>query len=309
MPTSPPSRLTLPDALLTGPFTVAQGAAAGVDGHRLELLVAHAVVRRVLVGVYVCAAAPDTLAQRAQAASLVLKPFVVACDRTAAWLWGVDTFAYCELEILPPLEVWTLRGHNRVRRTGCAGGERDLAEDDVLVLDGVLATEPVRTALDLACRLGRRDGLAALDAFMRLHGLSHAQLRAKLVRYHRRRGVVQARQLVALADPLSESPGESWARMTIIEHGLPMPVLQHWVYDDGRPVFRLDLAYPEHKIAIEYDGREFHSTEERRLHDRVRRAWLEERGWTVIVLTKDDFDVESALAWIRDIRCALGTGI
>ncbi len=300
------SPYSLLETLCARPFSTAQATAVGIDRHELAHLVANRVLRRVLTGVYVRSALPDTVEVRLQAASLILGPFVVACDRTASWMLGVDTFQYRELEILPPLELRTLPGHNRVRRAGCSGGVRDLDAMDIVEVAGVKMTKPARTALDLACKLGRRDSLAALDGFMRGHGLTHAELQSKLAaQYVRRRGVVQARELVALADPLAESPGESWTRLELIDHGLPTPRLQHWVQVDGRPTFRLDMAYPKHKIAIEYDGREFHEGEERRRNDQVRRRWLLDHGWIVIVVTKDDFASDALDGWIDDVRVAL----
>ena len=133
-------------------------------------------------------------------------------------------------------------------------------DDDVVLMDGVLVTSPIRTALDLACRLSARDGLAALDAFMRRFGMSHDELRRLLVRYFRRRGVRQARPLVAMADPRSESPGESWTRYEIVTHALPAPQSQHWVHIHGVPTYRLDLPYPRHRVVVEYDGEEFHTS-------------------------------------------------
>jgi len=140
---------------------------------------------------------------------------------------------------------------------------------------------------------------------MRVHGLTTAQLRRGLNRYFRRRGVVQARQLVELADPRSESPGESWARLEVLDHGLPAPEPQVWVYEDGRPVFRLDLAWRRRKVALEYDGRDFHG-EDRRDHDKARRNWLREHGWTVVVVRAEDFAPERIQGWIHELRTALG---
>jgi len=287
------------------PFTATTAQRLGITRHRLDQLVAARVVRRVLQGVYVRDDVPDTTETRARAAALVLRPFVVLCDRTAAWIHGVDTFEYRELELLPPLETHVLRGHSPTIRRGCKPGTRDLSESDVMKVNGLLVTTPLRTALDLACKLSRRDGLAALDAFIRQHGLTREQMRRELVRYFRRRGVVQARRLVPLADGRVESPGESWTRLEIIDHGLLAPELQWWVVDRGVRLFRLDLAYPKHRIAIEYDGREFHDAEEHREHDRARRTWLEEHGWTVIVVTKDDFTDDAVTGWIDEIRQAL----
>jgi len=62
------------------------------------------------------------------------------------------------------------------------------------------------------------------------------------------------------------------------------------VFDDfGVGLFRLDLALPEAQFACEYDGMEFHSSDEDRAADGDRRAWLEsQRSWHVEVFTKDD---------------------
>jgi hypothetical protein len=239
---------------------------------------------------------------RVQAARLVMRPYWVLCDRSAAWLHGVDTFHYHELGILPPLETFVLRDRSRVRRDGFVGGERDLSARDLVVVDGVQVTTPLRTALDLGCRRGSREGLAVLDGFIRVHGLSQATYYAELERFRGRRGVVQLRRLVAIADGSAESPGESWTRMAIAEAGLPPPALQYWVRDRGVNRYRVDMAYPYHRVCVEYDGREFHETDAAQAHDRERRRWLRENGWIVIVVTKHDFDAIAINRWTDEIR-------
>lgn len=258
-----------------------------------------------LQGVYVRADVPDSVDLRVAAAALVTSPRCVLCDRTAAWLWGVDTFEHHELDLVPPLDAFVLPGHHRVERREFRGGERTFRPSDLTSLDGVRLTTPLRTAMDLACRRGRYSALAAVDALMRRHHLSRTELQGQLPRYRGRRGVVQCREVVALADPRSESPGESFTRLAILDAGLPAPELQHWVYDAGRPVFRLDIAYPRSKVAVEYDGREFHDSPERRAADRARRAWLRSHGWTVIVVDRHGFKGPGLAAWLDELRAAL----
>ena len=169
-------------------------------------------------------------------------------------------------------------------------------------MSGIRVTTPVRTAVDLACGLRRREALAALDAMARECGVTVAAMNALLRRYRRRRGVIQARELVQLADPRSESSGESWTRLEIHDHGLPAPVPQYWVTVDGRPTYRLDLAYPHARVAVEYDGEEFHSTLRQRQHDEERREWLRRHGWHVIVVTKHSFSPDALAAWTDELR-------
>lgn len=287
------------------PFTWRQAKRAGIARHQIEAAVRNNELRRVLNGVYVRNDVADTQLLRCQAAQLVISPFAVVCDRTAAWLHGVDVLAYPELEILPPLETYVLRGHSPTNRPECNGGTRDLRACDVMELHGLRVTTPLRTAMDLGCKLSRRDALAALDAFMRLHGITHAEMQRLLPRYFRRRGVVQVRQLVPLADGRAESQGESWTRIEIHDAGLPDPEPQWWVCLDGVPLFRLDLPYPKHKVVVEYDGRDFHTTDEQREHDRTRRKWLADHGWHVIVVDKDSFTPDALAGWLQELRTAL----
>ena len=294
---------TLPDT----PFTRAEATAWGIDRHQLGDLCAQHQVRRVLRNVYVRTDVADSVELRASAAGLVVSPAAVFVDRTAAWLHGVDVYDYRELEILPPLDCVVLRDRSRIERPELVGGERDLALADVTTVFGLRVTTPLRTALDLACRLPRPDGLAALDELMRRHDLSRGQLVGQLPRFRRRRGVVKARELVSIADPLAESPRESRTRLAIHDAGLPVPTLQHWVEEHGTPVYRLDLAYPRHRVAVEYDGAEWHDrTPAQRDGDRRRRQWLRERGWTVIVVRRGDFDAERRHRWLGELRAALG---
>jgi hypothetical protein len=288
------------------PFTWTEAKALGFTHDRLTSLIDAGKVRRVLQGVYQPTSLPDTIENRCAALALVIKPFGVVCDRTAAWLHGVDTLAYRELELLPPLESFVLRDCPRTRRLTCRSGERDLAPEDICQIGSLKVTTPLRTALDLACSLGQRDALAVLDGFMRICGISREEFESQLPRYRRRRGVVQLRRLLPLATELAESPGESWTRMAIIEAGLPAPRPQVWVEADGpNKRYRLDLAWERLRVAVEYDGREFHSSDEQRAADKKRRKWLRRHGWTIIVVRRNSFKKEKLAKWIGELTKAL----
>jgi hypothetical protein len=144
-----------------------------------------------------------------------------------------------------------------------------------------------------------------MDALARAHGFTTSDLTRQLPRYRRRRGVVQLRNLVPLARPEAESPRESWTRLAIVDAGLPEPTVQHWIDIDGVPTYRLDLAYPGARIAIEYDGQEHHTDPADRARDAARRAWLTAHGWTVIVLRASDFAPDAGTRWLDLVRDAL----
>jgi very-short-patch-repair endonuclease len=70
----------------------------------------------------------------------------------------------------------------------------------------------------------------------------------------------------------------------IADAGLPRPKQQHRVKNGGR-TYKLDLAYPAHKVAIEYDGWDVHSTRTAFDADPVRDMDLEDEGWRVLHFT------------------------
>lgn len=302
-PDTTPAQVLVARAELDGrPFTRVEALRAGIAPYSLSVLVKEGVLRNPLRGVYVPSSLADTLDRRAQCLAQIAAPHVVVVDRTAAWLWGVSAYSLAEESGVVPLDAFSLRGTTRVRRTGVRGGTRSLLRDDWVELAGVRVTTPIRTAVDLACCLSRMEAVAAVDALMREQAMTAHDLVARLPHYRGRRGVVQARDVLQLVDPRAESQGESFTRVIIVDEGLPVPDLQVWVYDEqGHPVYRLDHAYEELMIAVEYDGEEHHMSPEDRRHDEVRRAWLRSQGWIVIVVTKHDMAVHRRSAWIEQL--------
>jgi hypothetical protein len=293
------------EELLRRPFTYAEAGAAGLTRRGLLRLVDEGRVRRVLRDVYARTDLHDDLDLRIRAATLVVPPHAVVVDRTAAWIWGVDSRRPEELEQPPPLDLFVAPGHKRLTRPELRGGERTLYPDDVVVTRGLTVTTPLRTALDLGCHLSAYEAMAALDALARAQGVTVDQLRSRLPRFRGRRGVVQLRRLVPHLEPLAESAGESFIRLAIIDAGFPTPVPQHWVSHAGRRLYRLDLAYPALKICVEYDGVEYHSSSERRAADTCRRLWLREHGWEVIVVDRGSFKGAALDVWLGRLRRAI----
>jgi hypothetical protein len=155
-------------------------------------------------------------------------------------------------------------------------------EGDIVQVGGVLVTSPLRTALDIARWRDRPDALAYVDALTHAGIVRHEDLLAALPDLATFPGVEQAREIVDLCEPLTESAGESWMRLRQLDAGFPRPKVQVWLYDDdGKPVFRLDSAVVELLVASEYDGEETHG-DERAAADHARREWIEERGYTLL---------------------------
>ncbi len=158
----------------------------------------------------------------------------------------------------------------------------------LVMVDGRLVTTAAWTAVEVARGLRRPRALATLDAALRSETCSRTELWRAAVQQARRRGIVAVRELIALADPLAESPMESEARLAMIDGGLPVPKLQYEVIDGNGERRRIDFAWPEQMVAVEYDGIDWHSEPDAMKRDRRRRAALEAIGWVVISIVFDD---------------------
>lgn len=288
-----------------GPFTQADLDARGISRGALRRALAEQSVRRVTRGVFALAGIADSFELRTSALARSVAPEQVVCDRTAGWLYGVDLLGTTHREVLPPIEICAVRGRQATERGETRGRTRDLLPEDIALVGELRVTTPLRTALDLGCILRRRDAIAALDQFRARFHFSRDDLARSTVRYFRRRGVVQLRELIPLSDPAAESVRESWTRLAILDAGLPAPVVQYWIEIDGVPTYRLDLAYPSRRVAVEYDGEEFHSTPEQRAHDNRRRSWLAAHGWELVVVRRGDFSGDRLDSWLTDLRRAL----
>lgn len=271
-------------------FTAAQARARGITAWCLAEMVRRGRVRRLLHDAYVDALVPDTVGLRAQAVCLVMPDSAVVCRRTAAWLYGVDAYAPDERDQAMVVECVVLSRLARVRRKGVRGWEETFAAEDITEVHGVRVTTPTRTALDLARYAPRFMGLAAVDTFCHRALTTPDELMACAQRFGGGRNIAIARQLVEWAEPLAESPGESWLRLRILDAGFPRPQAQIRILDgEGRLVYRLDLGYPELKIGLEYDGQEFHDSREDQEHDDRRRMRLQrEFGWDTYGFRRGD---------------------
>lgn len=99
-------------------------------------------------------------------------------------------------------------------------------------------------------------------------------------------GSARARSVAGLADGLAESPQETRLRL-VGRSSLPPPVAQFVVRVDGRSVARVDFAWPDHKLALEYDGL-WHAEPGQFARDRQRLNRLQAAGWRVVFVTAAD---------------------
>lgn len=269
------------------PFAAAEALDAAVTWSQLRDLVREGLVAHPVRGVYAVPELTDDLELRLAMLRLVVPADCVVTDRTAAWLWGATTaLAPNDHLKAPPVSVFAPPGR-RLRNGLVASGERRLGAQDVVALDGLLVTSPLRTACDLGRLLHRDQAFAAMDALAALRHFTLTELLLEVHRFKGYRGVVQLRSLAPRVKPGSQSGPESILRLRWEDEGLPEPECQVEVEGpDGS--FFLDVGNREHRLAAEYDGEEFHGAEQRD-HDSTRRAWITtNHGWVIVVVRKEN---------------------
>lgn len=249
-----------------------------VTRHAFDRAVNTGVLERIWQGVY-CRGKPDD-GLRLRGLDLSADTLVPVCLGTAAALYGFDTEEPADLHVLNP------PGHQLRPVDGLVVHRRDGAP--LGMIQGRPATAPAWTAVEVARSLRRPRALATLDAALRSGTCDRAELWQAAIKQAGRRGIVAVRDLIPLADGRAESPMESEARLAMIEGGLPMPELQYEIVDGNGEPRRVDFAWPEQTLAVEYDGLDWHSGPEAMRKDRRRRAALHDVGWGVIAIIFED---------------------
>ncbi len=181
------------------------------------------------------------------------KTKVVISHTTALVLAGAPVWG------LPLTEVHVTRLDRRGgrREAGVAQHRGRLDPDDVTSVNGVAITSPTRTALDLTTITDVEHSLPVLDHFLHTEQTTTAWLRAGSLGMREWANTLTTDLAIALADGRSESVGESRSRFVFWRGGLPAPVPQYEVLDSrGHVMARLDFAWPERGVYVEFDGRE-----------------------------------------------------
>lgn len=234
--------------------------------------------RRLLQGVYAPAHIPVTHELRCEAAALVSPPDGVITGRSAATLHGV-ALAWPE----DPVEIVVApeRGIARRSQLQVRRAVVDAAEWSPWGRAG-LAT-PLRTTLDLLLDRPLPDAVADLDAVLRRKLVPLPPVQA-MVAQRSDRGIAVARRAVELADPRAESRPESRVRVHLVLAGLA-PEPQYWIEDERGRLACVDLAFPAHRVAVEYDGNWRDGEQWALNRDRERLNRVQAMGWEIVFVT------------------------
>ena len=239
-------------------------------------------------GAFRIAGAPPTLRGDLLAASWAGGNRAVVSHRSGAFLHDLPGKRDDVVELTCPR--W-----RRARHEGLIVHESlALPDRDITFVDGIPVTTVERTIFDLCSIYRHRTIDMAIDNALRRELASFDSLVATLRRLGHRgvKGTALLRSLLAVRDPLrapTESERESMLIDVLLAHGLPEPTRQYVIRDEsGAFVARVDLAYPELRIAIEYDSYQEHVGKQQLVRDSRRRNAITALGWIVLVGTAED---------------------
>ena len=191
-------------------------------------------------------------------------------------------------------------GHPRTPHT-------EPAVDDVWRHDGIPTTSPERLLLDMAARL-RDEPLRRMMSraqSMRLTNLR--RLGRQLDRAAGRPGRARFARVLASRPPATRSELEDRLYDLVLAGGLPEPDVNVPLHLGGRRIIP-DFRWPEHRLIVEADSRQWHDTPQARAEDAERQALLEAHGERVLRVTWEQATLHAAQTLRRIYSAGPGSG-
>ncbi len=166
---------------------------------------------------------------------------------TVAPLWGFD---------LSVVHMTRDDGLGGRRERGVRRHSGQLVDGDVVETHGLRVMAPIRASLEATMLGSAEAGLVVVNHFLHRGDFDLESLRA---RYELSMDCwpnsLPTDLVLRLANPLMESVAETRTDYFCFMRGLPRPVPQYEVFDNGVLVARLDFAFPDLGFWIEFDGR------------------------------------------------------
>ncbi len=270
-----------------GVFTIAQAEKVGLKDHHREFRLRAGRWETPHSTVYRIAGCPESWRGKVLAACWATTGLAAASHRCAAALWDLPGGRQDLVEI-------TCRRWKRAFVPGLVVHETKLlSSGDLTQLDRIPVTNVEQTLLGLAAVTSPRLVEMALDRALQRELTTLTKLDDFVGRKgaRGRNGIGVLRDVLRVSDPLAgipESAMETELKQLLRRHGLPTPVFQHVIRHDGQFVARVDAAYPELRIAIEFDSYAHHTGRVALVRDTDRRNHLTRIRWQTITFTAAD---------------------
>lgn len=232
-------------------------------------------------GVYVPRGSEPTARQRAESAWLWSGRRGVVAGQSAAALLGAKW-----VDGSQPAE---LIHHNRKPPPRLVVRTERLGSGESFDVGAMRVTTAARTAFDIGRHtVSRVRAVQRLDALANATGVTAADVEAAAAAHPGVRGLRRLRSVLLFVDGGAESPQESVARLALIDAGLPPPQTQFQVFGEyGEFIARLDMAYGDVKVGIEYDGPQHWTDPAVRQRDIDKQFELTALGWFVVRASRD----------------------
>lgn len=211
-----------------------------------------------------------------------------------------------EWPYLPRVHVSTHRPSREPRTRGVTGHRLQTRVPAMCDVAGLVVEHPARAWRQCGALWTHVDLVAAADFLVGGAGplLDAAELRAEVAEMGDVRGGILSRALVDVRGGV-RSARETRLRLLLRDAGLPEPVTAWNLYDaHGAFVAELDLAYPERRVAVEYDGR-VHAADARQFaRDADRWDAIREQGVDLVRILAHHLVGDGAVA-VRKVAAAL----
>ncbi|BBZ18770.1 hypothetical protein MGAD_31050 [Mycolicibacterium gadium] len=237
----------------------------------------------------------------------------------AAWLWSKRRGVVAGLSAASMLGTKWISGrlpaeliHDNRRPPRLLTVRADvLAAGEVARVRGIAVTTAARTAFDIGRHtVNETVAVMRVDALMNRTSLDVEAIRAVAEEHHRVRGLPRLRAVLSLVDGGAESPQETVARLALIRANLPRPTTQVEIFDEfGQFIARVDMAYEEVKVAIEYDGEQHWADPAVRQADIDKMYELNRLGWIVIRVSSDQLRYRRTTYTMRVEKALLERGL
>ena len=230
----------------------------GYDDNALAALVRSGELVRVRRGAYLDGDAWNRLdaagrygarvrAAAANARAHVVVSHVSGLPEFDAPLWGLDLS-----------EVHLTRRDARAGRADAGVRQHcgTIEPDDVVNPHGLEVMHPTRLALELTTIASVESALCVVNDLLHRELTTMDALRQRMERMQHWPRSLTTDIVLSLARPEIESVGETRTFHLCRRFGLPMPTPQFEIRDaSGRVIHRVDLAWPEYGVFLEFDGR------------------------------------------------------
>lgn len=155
-------------------------------------------------------------------------------------------------------EVHTTRtdGKGARREAGVVHHVGLLSEEDVEELNGVRISPAPRSAVEVIASTTPEAALVVINGMLHAHLMTRDELTESARAMKHWPHTLAAHLVLAMADDRMESPAETRTYFMCRQQQLPRPEPQFVVRDERGEVFaRVDFAWPEHGVFLEFDGR------------------------------------------------------